>query len=195
MVEYFGVGPDKVVDIQALAGDSTDNVPGAPGIGVKTAAQLIGEYGDLETLLARAGEIKQPKRREALTDPENVERIRVSKQLVTLVRDVAVETPLEALAAPQLDGKRLIAFLKAMEFTTHHPAGRRALQPRGASVEPDPRFVGPRGLARRDGGKAGRRRAKRDRGFVRLSARASGRARQTPFRRTPRPPISPRARR
>ena len=63
--------PDKVVDVQALAGDSTDNVPGAPGIGVKTAAQLINEYGDLETLLARAGEIKQPKRRETLTEPES----------------------------------------------------------------------------------------------------------------------------
>ena len=79
---------DKVVDIQALAGDSTDNVPGAPGIGVKTAAQLIDEYGDLETLLARAGEIKQPKRRETLTNPETVELIRISKKLVTLVRDV-----------------------------------------------------------------------------------------------------------
>src|SRR6204780_5050650 len=89
---YFGGGPDKVIDIQALAGDSTDNVPGAPGIGIKTAAQLIAEYGDLDTLLARAGEIKQPKRREALTDPQNVERIRISKQLVTLARDVAVET-------------------------------------------------------------------------------------------------------
>ena len=76
VAEYFeGTPPDKVVDVQALAGDSTDNVPGAPGIGVKTAAQLIKEYGDLETLLARAGEIKQPKRREALTLPENVERI------------------------------------------------------------------------------------------------------------------------
>ena len=70
VVAYFGAGADKVVDIQALAGDSTDNVPGAPGIGVKTAAQLIGEYGDLDTLLARAGEIKQPKRRETLTNPE-----------------------------------------------------------------------------------------------------------------------------
>src|SRR5271168_1272145 len=76
--KYFGVGPERVVDVQALAGDSTDNVPGAPGIGLKTAAQLITEYGDLETLLARAGEIKQPKRREALTDPQNVERIRIS---------------------------------------------------------------------------------------------------------------------
>ena len=72
--------PDKVIDVQALAGDSTDNVPGAPGIGVKTAAQLIAEYGDLDTLLARAGEIKQPKRREALTLPENVNRIRISKR-------------------------------------------------------------------------------------------------------------------
>ena len=92
--DYFGVGPDRVVDVQALAGDSTDNVPGAPGIGLKTAAQLITEYGDLETLLARAGEIKQPKRREALTNPETVKLIRVSKQLVTLDRDVPVETPL-----------------------------------------------------------------------------------------------------
>ena len=83
VVKYFGVGADKVVDVQALAGNSTDNVPGAPGIGLKTAAQLIAEYGDLETLLARAGEIKQPKRREALSDPEIVERIRISKQLVT----------------------------------------------------------------------------------------------------------------
>ena len=70
VVDYFGVPPDKVVDVQALAGDSTDNVPGARGIGVKTAAQLINEYGDLDTLLARADEIKQPKRRETLTDPE-----------------------------------------------------------------------------------------------------------------------------
>ena len=67
----------KVIDVQALAGDSTDNVPGAPGIGVKTAAQLIGEYGSLDALLERAGEIKQPKRRETLTNPENVERIRI----------------------------------------------------------------------------------------------------------------------
>src|SRR5580692_8548482 len=80
---YFGVAPEKVVDVQALAGDSTDNVPGARGIGLKTAAQLISEYGDLEALLARANEIKQPKRRETLTDPESVALIRVSKQLVS----------------------------------------------------------------------------------------------------------------
>ena len=143
VIQYFeGVGPDKVVDVQALAGDSTDNVPGAPGIGLKTAAQLILEYGDLETLLSRAGEIKQPKRREALTDPEIVKRILISKQLVTLDRDVPVETPLEALATPELDGKRLVAFCKAMELTT---LTRRVAEICGidaSSVEPDPRFVG-----------------------------------------------------
>ena len=94
-IEKFGVGPDRVVDVQALAGDSVDNVPGAPGIGVKTAAQLINEYGDLDTLLARAGEIKQPKRREALIG--NAEQIRVSRALVTLKRDVPLEEPLDAL--------------------------------------------------------------------------------------------------
>lgn len=116
--DYFGVGPERVVDVQSLAGDSTDNVPGAPGIGVKTAAQLIEEYGDLETLLVRAGEIKQPKRRETLTNPENVEKIRISKQLVTLVRDVPVEHALETLVAHEPKGTEAVAFLKAMEFTT-----------------------------------------------------------------------------
>ena len=132
-----------MVDVQALAGDSTDNVPGAPGIGLKTAAQLITEYGDLETLLARAGEIKQPKRRDVLTNPDTVKLIRVSKQLVTLDRDVPVETPLEALATPELDGKRLVSFCKAMELTT---LMRRLAEICGvdmASIEPDPRFVGP----------------------------------------------------
>jgi DNA polymerase I len=154
VVEYFGLGADKVVDIQALAGDSTDNVPGAPGIGVKTAAQLIAEYGDLETLLARAGEIKQPKRREALTDPQNVERIRISKQLVTLARDVAVETPLEALATPKLDGERLLGFFKAMELTTLTRRVAEICGVEASSVEPDPRFVGPAGWLKRDGGQA-----------------------------------------
>jgi DNA polymerase-1 len=76
--EKFGVGPERVVDVQALAGDSVDNVPGAPGIGIKTAAQLINEYGDLEALLARADEIKQPKRRQTLID--NADQIRISKR-------------------------------------------------------------------------------------------------------------------
>ena len=143
VVEYFGVGPDRVIDVQALAGDSTDNVPGAPGIGLKTAAQLILEYGDLETLLARAGEIKQPKRRDVLTNPETVKLIRVSKELVTLDRNVPVETPLEVLATPELDGKRLVSFCKAMELTT---LTRRVAEICGVdmgAIEPDPRFVGP----------------------------------------------------
>src|SRR6202035_1897839 len=106
VIEKFGVPPEKVVEVQALAGDSTDNVPGVPGIGVKTAAQLIVEYGDLETLLKRAGEIKQPKRREALID--NAEKARISRQLV----------PLDELAVHEPDARKLIAFLKAMEFST-----------------------------------------------------------------------------
>lgn len=116
VIEKFGVPPDKVVEVQALAGDSTDNVPGVPGIGVKTAAQLIVEYGDLETLLARAGEIKQPKRREALI--ENAEKARISRQLVLLDDKVALDVPLEDLAVHEPDARKLISFLKAMEFAT-----------------------------------------------------------------------------
>ena len=116
--DYFLVPPERVVDVQALAGDSTDNVPGAPGIGIKTAAQLIAEYGDLDQLLARAHEIKQPKRREALTLPENVERVLVSRKLVRLVDDVPLLTQLDDLTLHQPDGRDLIAFLKAMEFST-----------------------------------------------------------------------------
>src|SRR5689334_15366103 len=91
VIEKFGVPPEKVVEVQALAGDSTDNVPGVPGIGVKTAAQLIVEYGDLETLLSRASEIKQDKRRQTLID--NAELARISKRLVTLDQNVALEVP------------------------------------------------------------------------------------------------------
>src|ERR1700726_2320941 len=116
VIEKFGVPPEKVVEVQALAGDSTDNVPGVPGIGVKTAAQLIVEYGDLETLLNRAGEIKQPKRREALI--ENAEKARVSRQLVLLDNNVELEVPLDELAVHEPDARKLIAFLKAMEFST-----------------------------------------------------------------------------
>ena len=148
---YFGADADKVVDIQALAGDSTDNVPGAPGIGVKTASQLITEYGDLETLLARAGEIKQPKRRETLTNPETVALIRISKELVTLVRDVECEVALDSLGMPKLEGEKLIAFLKAMEFTA---ITRRVGEICGMDVnaiEPDPLFVGAAGWRGRGG--------------------------------------------
>jgi DNA polymerase-1 len=116
VIEKFGVPPEKVVEVQALAGDSTDNVPGVPGIGVKTAAQLIVEYGDLETLLLRAGEIKQPKRREALI--EHAEKARISRQLVLLDDKVDLDVPLDELAVHEPDARKLIAFLKAMEFST-----------------------------------------------------------------------------
>jgi DNA polymerase-1 len=116
VIEKFGVPPEKVVEVQALAGDSTDNVPGVPGIGIKTAAQLIVEYGDLEQLLFRAGEIKQPKRREALL--ENAEKARISRQLVLLDDKVDLEVPLDDLAVHDPDARKLIAFLKAMEFST-----------------------------------------------------------------------------
>jgi len=138
VVEYFGVAPDKVTDVQALAGDATDNVPGAPGIGIKTAAQLIGEYGDLDTLLARAGEIKQPKRRETLTNPEVVEKVRISHKLVTLVDDVKVETPLGDLTLNQPDPAKLIAFLKAMEFTTITKRAAEAYEADVSAVDADP---------------------------------------------------------
>src|ERR1700687_740849 len=114
--EKFGVGPEKVAEVQALAGDSTDNVPGVPGIGIKTAALLIQEYGDLETLLFRANEIKQEKRREALI--ENAEKARISRQLWLLDDKVKLDVPLDELAVHEPDARKLIAFLKAMEFST-----------------------------------------------------------------------------
>lgn len=151
VVDYFGVPPDKVVDVQALAGDSTDNVPGARGIGVKTAAQLINDYGDLETLLAQAPQIKQPKRREALTDPDAVALIRLSKKLVELVRDAPVVTSLDDLGLHDPDARALVAFLQAMEFTT---ITRRVAELYGVEaqeVAPDPAFVGAAGWRARDG--------------------------------------------
>src|SRR6187431_2970172 len=116
VMEKFGVPPEKVIEVQALIGDSTDNVPGVPGIGVKTAAQLIGEYGDLETLLKRASEIKQDKRRQALTD--NAEAARMSKKLVTLDDRVPLDVAIEGLGVHEPDYKGLIAFLKSMGFKT-----------------------------------------------------------------------------
>ncbi len=116
VIEKFGVPPEKVVEVQALAGDSVDNVPGVPGIGIKTAAQLINEYGDVETRLARAHEIKQPKRREALI--ENADKARISRQLVLLDAHVKLDVPLDDLAVHEPDPRKLIAFLKALEFTT-----------------------------------------------------------------------------
>ncbi len=116
VMEKFGVPPDKVVEVQALAGDSSDNVPGVRGIGIKTAAELILQYGDVETLLARAGEIKQNKRRETLI--ENAENARISKRLVTLDTKVKLKEQMDEFAVHDPDPKELIGFLKAMEFTS-----------------------------------------------------------------------------
>ncbi|MGR3625568.1 MAG: DNA polymerase I [Limimaricola sp.] len=114
--EKFGVWPDRVVDVQALAGDSVDNVPGAPGIGIKTAALLINEFGDLETLLERAGEIKQPKRRQTLIEHEK--QIRLSKQLVALDCDMALDFTLDDLEIREPEPEKLLGFLAEMEFRT-----------------------------------------------------------------------------
>lgn len=134
--EKFGVAPGKVVDVQSLAGDSVDNVPGVPGIGIKTAAQLLAEFGDLDTLLARAGEIKQTKRRENLI--EFADQARLSRELVTLKRDVALDVPLDDIAVVEPEGKKLIAFLKAMEFTTLTRRVGEAFDIDIGAIEPDP---------------------------------------------------------
>ncbi len=114
--EKFGVFPDRVVDVQALAGDSVDNVPGAPGIGIKTAALLINEYGDLESLLDRAKEIKQPKRRQTLVDKRD--QIELSKRLVQLDEKTPLDFTLEDLEVRDPDPNKLLAFLAEMEFRT-----------------------------------------------------------------------------
>ena len=138
VIEKFGVPPEKVIEVQSLIGDSTDNVPGVPGIGVKTAAQLIGEYGDLETLLARANEIKQEKRRQTLID--NAEQARLSKRLVTLDQNVDLDVPVEDLAVHEPDYKKLIAFSKAMEFTTLTRRIAEAADIDASQIEPDARL-------------------------------------------------------
>jgi DNA polymerase-1 len=116
VMEKFGVTPDKVIDAQALIGDSTDNVPGAPGIGPKTAAELINTFGSLDAILERAGEIKQQKRRETLIN--FADQIRLSRELVTLKDDVDVEEKWEAFAVREPDPSMLLTFLDTMEFRT-----------------------------------------------------------------------------
>ena len=116
VVEKFGVGPNRVIDVQSLAGDSVDNVPGAPGIGIKTAALLINEYGDLDSLLERASEIKQPKRRETLID--NADQIRTSRDLVTLKTDMKMDCDLDDFAVHAPDPEVMLNFLSEMEFRT-----------------------------------------------------------------------------
>ncbi|MDE2487286.1 MAG: DNA polymerase I, partial [Alphaproteobacteria bacterium] len=116
VIEKFGVPPEKVVDVQALCGDSVDNVPGAPGIGVKTASALITEYGDLDTLLARASEIKQEKRRQTLI--EFADQIRLSRELVRLDCDTPLPSPIDELAVQDPESETLAQFLERMEFRT-----------------------------------------------------------------------------
>ncbi len=130
VIEKFGVPPDKVIEVQALIGDSVDNVPGVPGIGVKTAAQLITEFGSLEALLDAADTIKQPKRREALI--QNADKARLSKKLVTLDGNVPLEVPIENLAVRERDGPLLVGFCKAMEFTA---LTRRVGEATGTDIE------------------------------------------------------------
>ncbi|WP_339644297.1 DNA polymerase I [uncultured Pelagibacterium sp.] len=139
VVAKFGVTPDKVVDVQALCGDPVDNVPGIPGIGIKTAALLINEYGDVETLLARASEIKQQKRRESII--ENAELARISKKLVALDCNTPVELPFDALAREPLEAKTLIPFLKAMEFTSITRRIAALLEVDPDDFEPDPELA------------------------------------------------------
>ena len=110
----FGVTPDKIVDVQALAGDSSDNVPGVPGIGIKTAAELINQYGNLDNLLKRAKEIKQNKRRETLI--ENKNKAIISKKLVTLKNDVPVKNKITEFYLKDIDKEKLYGFLREMEF-------------------------------------------------------------------------------
>src|ERR1700689_3296127 len=135
VMEKFGVPPGKVIEVQALIGDSTDNVPGVPGIGPKAAASLIVELGSLETLLKRASEIKQDKRRQTLLD--NADKARLSKKLVTLDDKVKLDVPIGDLAVHEPDHRRLIAFLKAMEFSslTRRVGEFASIDP--SDIEPD----------------------------------------------------------
>ena len=133
VLERFGVEPSHVVEVQALSGDATDNVPGVPGIGVKTAAELIREYGDLDTLLARASEIRQPKRRERLI--EFAEQARISRELVRLKCDVPLHIELQQLGVQDPDPDALLGFLRAMEFNT---LTRRIGEKLGVELPPMP---------------------------------------------------------
>ena len=140
--DKFGVTPDKVVDVQALCGDSVDNVPGAPGIGIKTASALINEYGDLDTLLARAAEIKQDKRRQTLID--FADQIRLSRQLVQLDCDTPLPSPIDELGVEEPHAETLAVFLERMEFRT---LARRVAEARGGAPAATPAPSGPKAPA------------------------------------------------
>ena len=134
VIEKWGVPPEKMIDLQALAGDSVDNVPGVPGIGPKTAAQLLEQFGDLDTLLERAGEIKQNKRRENLI--EFADKARISRELVKLRDDVEMEIDLDGLFLEVPDGPKLIGYLKAMELTTLTKRVADATDSDASAIEP-----------------------------------------------------------
>ncbi|WP_417307800.1 DNA polymerase I [Devosia sp.] len=139
VMKKFGVTPDKVIEVQALCGDSVDNVPGVPGIGVKTAADLINTYGTIEILLDHVDDIKQNARREKLR--ENAELARISKRLVTLEQQVPVELDLDALARQPVEPSKLFPFLKAMEFATITKRLATLLEADPDAWEPDPEFA------------------------------------------------------
>ncbi|MCL4768579.1 MAG: DNA polymerase I [Hyphomicrobiaceae bacterium] len=152
VLERFGVEPGKVVEVQALSGDATDNVPGVPGIGVKTAAELIREYGNLDTLLARAEEIRQPKRRERLI--EFAGQARISRDLVRLKCDVPVEVAVERLGVQDQEADTLLGFLREMEFST---LTRRIAEKLGAElpqIPGKPAAAQPRDRSAREGAAA-----------------------------------------
>jgi len=134
VIEKWGVSPDKMIDLQALTGDSTDNVPGIPGIGPKTAAQLLDSFGTLDVLLARADEIKQNKRRENII--EYADQARLSRELVTLKTDTPVTESLDSFRLEPQNGPKLIAFLKAMEFNTLTRRVAEATDTEAAAVDP-----------------------------------------------------------
>ena len=131
VMERFGVPPSKVIEVQALIGDPTDNVPGVPGIGVKTAALLINEYGDLDTLLARASEITQPKRRESLIT--FADQARLSRTLVILDTHVPLDVPLAETLVRQPEAETLLSFMRRLEFSTLAPPHCRWPRRRGSS--------------------------------------------------------------
>ncbi|KAB2690793.1 DNA polymerase I [Brucella pseudogrignonensis] len=134
VIEKWGVPPEKMIDLQSLTGDSTDNVPGIPGIGPKTAAQLLEEFGDLDTLLARASEIKQNKRRENII--AFADQTKIARELVTLKTDVPLEVDLDGLVLEPQNGPKLIGFLKALDFTTLTRRVAEATDTDASAVEP-----------------------------------------------------------
>ncbi|WP_336486503.1 DNA polymerase I [Methylobacterium nigriterrae] len=153
IAKWEGLQPGQIGDALALIGDTSDNVPGVPGIGLKTAAALIKEFGSLEALLERAGEIKQPKRRETLL--ANIDQARLSRRLVALMEDVPVPVGLDELRLPKPDPERLVGFLKAMEFNTLTRRIAQMLHVDPEAVRPDPSLLPggtPHAYANADGG-------------------------------------------